>query len=169
MRLNCILPPFPRSPTKLPPEAWSAEYVFLWGLPVFHHQVNQKYQHHRCRHSRRDHHRFDAEAFVGHIDHGLLRQGVRSDTADEKPMGIDAVRSAGKQGAVVSAFDDLQIRGVGGLNDLDEIHLIGQHLIQHDNLEGIVFFHPVQIGKQLGTGQTSMGREDTVSIFATHR
>ena len=51
--------------------------------------------------------------------------------AHKHAVGIDGVGRAGHQGAVVLALHDRKVIGLLGQNDLDLVHLIGQHLV-HD-------------------------------------
>ena len=90
-------------------------------------------------------------------------------SANQQPVGIDAVGGAGHQGAVVLAFYNFQCGGILRLHDEDLIHLIGQDLIQHPQKEGIPLPELVQVGEQLGAGQTPVTGEDAVGALPAYR
>ena len=90
-------------------------------------------------------------------------------SANQQPVGIDAVGGAGHQGAVVLPLRDFQRGGILRLHDEDLIHLIGQNLIQHPQEEGIPLPELVQVGEQLGAGQTPVTGEDAVGTLPAHR
>ena len=84
-------------------------------------------------------------------------------------MGVDAVGSAGHKGQVVLALHHLQVLYLGGQHNGDLVHLVGQHPVQHRHRKGVAYFQLVQMGKQLGTGQTPVRRDDRMGAFAAHR
>lgn len=83
-------------------------------------------------------------------------------------MGIDAIGGAGHQSAQVLPGLDLQRVHLGGLYNEDLVHLVGQHLVQHPDGEGVPLHDLVQIGKQLGAGQASVAGEHAVGALAAY-
>ena len=98
----------------------------------------------------------------------LVRCG---DTAPphQQPVGVDAVGRAGHQGDVVLALRHLQAVGLGGQDDGDVVHLVGEGPVQHRDGEGVAHLQLIQIGEQLGTGQAPVGRNDRVGAGTAHR
>ena len=91
------------------------------------------------------------------------------DTPDQQPVGVYAVGRAGEQRTQVLTCDDLYIVDLIGTHDLDLIHLIGECAVQHDQLECVAELHFVQLGKQLGVGETAVGRQYAVRVAAADR
>ena len=77
-------------------------------------------------------------------------------------MGIDAVGGTGDQGAVVLPLFNAQVIQLIWLYGADLIHLVGQGLVQNPQNEGIPLCQLVQIGEQLGAGQTPVAGQDAV-------
>ena len=89
-------------------------------------------------------------------------------------MGVDAVGRAGEQGYIIfsrynlkSALQRLHIILIHHIKNL--VHLIGQRLIQYMNIKFISPHHLVDIGKQTGAGQSSVGRQNAVGILPADR
>ena len=85
-------------------------------------------------------------------------------TAHQKTVGIDSIRSTGDQCTEIFALFDLQVIHFVRKNDADLIYFIGQRLIQGTDHEYVPLFQLVQIGKELGTGKSSVSGKNTVSI-----
>ena len=85
-------------------------------------------------------------------------------TAHQKTVGIDSIRSTGDQCTEILALFDLQVIHFVRKNDADLIYFIGQRLIQGTDHEYVSLFQLVQIGKELGTGKSSVSGKNTVSI-----
>ena len=84
-------------------------------------------------------------------------------------MRVDAVGGAGHQGDVILAVHHLEVVRLGGQNDGDVVHLVGEHAVQHGDGKGIAHFQPVEIGEQLGAGQAAVSRNDRMGALAAHR
>ena len=71
-------------------------------------------------------------------------------SADQQPVGIDAVGRAGKQSTVILALVNLQFRQIRRLYDPDLIHLVGDRTVQNGHRPDIPDSQLVQICKKPG-------------------
>ena len=55
--------------------------------------------------------------------------------AHEQSVGVDGIGRTGQQSDQIPALLDIQVLGVIGQDDLDLIHLIGQHTVEHVDIE----------------------------------
>ena len=139
--------------------------LFLLARHEYHHQHKQQY--HRHRHDRRhddglDLHRIrrDSNAAVVHV--------LDPVAANQKAVGVDAVRRAGDQRTQVLALLDQQRLGVLRLDDQDLVDLIGEGLVKHADHEDVACDELVEVGKQLCRGQAAVTRDDTVAALAAY-
>ena len=94
---------------------------------------------------------------------------LHTHSTHKQAVGIDTVGSAGQESAVVLALDGLQVACLRGEHHLDLIHLIGEDTVENGYPEPVANLQFIEVGEQLGAGQTSVTREDTVSRITAHR
>lgn len=60
---------------------------------------------------------------------GLLCRILDPDPPDQKALGVDPVRRAGQQGAIVLAFDNFQIFGAVRFYVMNRVNLLSDRLV----------------------------------------
>ena len=84
-------------------------------------------------------------------------------------MAVDAIGRAGDKCAVLLALLNGKVVQFVGQHSADLIHLVGQCLVQHSQQEYVALGQLIQIGEQLGAGQTAVAGQDTVRTLAAGR
>ena len=84
-------------------------------------------------------------------------------------MGIDADGGAGDEGTQVFPFHNVQRLHLIRFHGENLIHPVGQHLVQHMQVELIPDFQLVQIGKQLRFRHAPVAGQGAVGAFAAQR
>ena len=113
---------------------------------------------------RHDDHRLDQHAFSRHGDN--TRLGLDTMAANQQAVRVDGVGCAGDQGTQVLPRNNAQIPRLLRQDDADLIHLVGQHLVQRPDDEGITLGQLVDIGEQTGRRQTTVSGQDTMGTRA---
>ena len=93
----------------------------------------------------------------------------RPGAANQQPVGIDADGGAGDEGTQVFPFHNVQRLHLIRFHGENLIHPVGQHLVQHMQVELIPDFQLVQIGKQLRFRHAPVAGQGAVGAFAAQR
>ena len=132
----------------------------------YHDQQNQQHGH---RYQRRDQQRFDLHGVRRHTNGGRAGLILYPMSPHQQAMAVDAIGRAGDKCAVLLALLNGKVVQFVGQHSADLIHLVGQCLVQHPQQEYVALGQLIQIGEQLGAGQTAVAGQDTVRTLAAGR
>jgi hypothetical protein len=90
-------------------------------------------------------------------------------STDQQSVGIDTVGGTGKHGTIVLTLADHEAVYLMRLYNEDLIYLIGQDLIQNAEHKQVSLADLVQVGKELGAGQTPVSGNNAVGTLPTYR
>ena len=98
----------------------------------------------------------------------LLLQVCNTMSTDQQSVGIDTVGGTGKHGAIVLTLADHEAVYLMRLYNEDLIYLIGQDLVQNTEHKQVSLADLVQVGKELGAGQTPVSGNNTMGALSTY-
>lgn len=119
--------------------------------------------------------------YNGYHRHGIHLQGICADLdmliidrvdavrPDKQTMGVDAIGCTGHQRDNVLAGENCQFIDLGGEDNEDLLHLVGQNLVQNIDREGIALDDMVKVGEKPCAGQTPVTGNDGVRTCSADR
>ena len=99
----------------------------------------------------------------------LISRVLDPDAPDQKALGVDPIRGAGQQGAVVLALDDLQVLHVVWLDNVNRVDLIADLPVQDRDRKAVAKLDLVQVGKQGRAWQAAVANQDGMGRLAANR
>ena len=89
--------------------------------------------------------------------------------ANQQPVGIDTIGSAGDEGAIIPALFDIEVLKLVWKDCTDLIDLIGEGFVKYAYHKSIAVVKQIEVAEELCTGQSAVSGEDAVGRFTADR